>query len=88
MLHKAFYKQWHIDNKPSGFEVQDVRFGGLVQRLDTCKKRLIDYANGEIDKLEELEADILTLFDGEKGKPIHYSCYGSVVTANQFTHAL
>ena len=88
VLHKAFYKQWHIDNKPSGFEVQDVRFGGLVQRLDTCKKRLIDYANGEIDKLEELEADILPLFNEEAGKPIHYSCYGSVVTANQFTHAL
>ena len=87
-LHKAFSKQWHIDNKPSGFEIQDGRLGGLVQRLDTCKARLLGYANGEIDKLEELECEILPLYNGEQGKPVHFTCYGRTVTANQFTHAM
>ena len=86
-LHKAFSKQWYTDNKPSGFEVHDGRLGALVQRVLSCKTRLIDYVNGKIDKLEELEVDILP-FGKEKGEPISFNCYGRIVTGNQFTHAL
>ena len=58
-LYKAFSKQWYIDNKPSGFEVHDGRLGALVQRVLSCKTRLIDYASGKIDKLDELRLKCL-----------------------------
>ena len=87
-MHKAFYKQWHIDNKPSGFEIHDGRLGALKQRVLTCKARLLEYAEGKLDKLEELEADILKFGTKEKGQPIPFPCYGKIVTSNQFTHGM
>ena len=87
-LHKAFSKQWYIDNKPSGFEVHDGRLGALILRVLSCKNRLIDYAEGRVDKLDELEADILPFGGLSKGEPITSTCYGRIVTANQFTHGI
>ncbi len=87
-FHKALSKQWYIDNKPSGFEVQDGRLGALIMRIESCKERLLAYANGEIERLEELEGDILPFLGSKPGEPIAYNCYGRIVTANQFTHAL
>ncbi len=87
-LHRAFRIQWYKENKPSGFEVQDGRFGALVQRLDSCKQRLTEYVNGELDKLEELEWDILPFRSEIEGEPIAETCYGRIVTANQFTHSM
>ena len=51
----AFRVQWHAYNKPFGFEVQDIRMGGLKERLITAKLRIEGYLAGEIDRLEELE---------------------------------
>ena len=87
-FHRAFEKQWYIDNKPSGFEVHDGRLGALVQRLTSCKKRLIAYTEGKLDKIDELECEILPFLNGKKGEAITYTCYGRIATANQFTHSL
>ncbi len=57
----AFEKQWYTENKTAGFEVQDVRLGGLLRRTDSCRRRLIDYAKGKIDRIEELEGELLEL---------------------------
>ncbi len=88
-FHSALEKQWYTDNKPSGFEVQDARLGGLAQRIASCKRRLQAYLAGDLDKIEELEADILPIpFTGRsQGQPILYHCYGQTVTANVLTHA-
>ena len=51
----AIYAQWHKVNKPFGFEIQDLRQGGLRQRLYTTSQRIRGYLNGTIDRLEELE---------------------------------
>lgn len=56
---KALEKQWMLDNKAVGLEVFDIRLGGLVKRLDTCRRRILDYVNGRIDKIDELEEDLL-----------------------------
>ena len=53
-FYKAFKIRWFKENKPNGFEVQDLRLGGLVARLNTCKERLVDYCSGKIDTIEEL----------------------------------
>ena len=54
-FHDAFRTQWHTYNKPFGFEVQDIRIGGLKERLRTAQIRIVDYLSGHIDRLEELE---------------------------------
>ncbi len=51
----AFRFQWHWVNKPFGFEIQDIRLGGVKQRLITTAERLQQYIDGEIEVLEELE---------------------------------
>ena len=58
-FHKEFSKLWHKENKGFGFEVQDIRLGGLMQRLKTCKQRLIDFIDGKIDRIEELDEEVL-----------------------------
>lgn len=61
-FYDAYARRWHRENKPFGFEVHCVRLGGLITRLDYCKKRLQAYANGESIKIEELEEDILPYY--------------------------
>lgn len=65
-LLEAFYRahktQWFIENKPHGFDVQDIRIGGLKQRLVSCRERLEQLLAGEISVIEELEEDILPEF--------------------------
>lgn len=72
-FHTAFRYQWHKENKPQGFEVQDARLGGLILRLQTCKYRLESYLNCQIDKLEELEEEILSQLDGESLRSYSWS---------------
>lgn len=59
----AFYhfldRQWQKENKPQGFEVQDLRIGGLMKRVEHCRARLVDYFFGKIERIEELEEALL-----------------------------
>ena len=59
VFHRAFCHQWHKENKPNGWEIQDARLGGLMQRLKTCYNRLTAYLSGELERIEELEEEIL-----------------------------
>ncbi len=77
---KAFEKQWFSHNKTSGFDVQDIRIGGVIRRLSACKKRLIDYANGKLTRIEELEQDILPF--GEKNMSIMQNLYKKMASGN------
>jgi hypothetical protein len=61
----AFEKQWYTENKTAGFDVQDLRLGGLLRRTDSCRRRLLDYASGKIDRIEELECELLPLVKGD-----------------------
>lgn len=58
-FYEDFKTQWHKENKPFGFEVQDMRIGGLIQRTKACIERLNSYIIGDIDCIEELEEKIL-----------------------------
>lgn len=51
----AYRKQWYTVNKPFGFEVQEIRLGGLKERLHAIALRLQDYIDGRVSRLEELE---------------------------------
>lgn len=64
---QSFKNVWMIENKPHGFDIQDIRLGGVMQRLISCKERLINYKNKKIAVIEELEEKLLP-FDGIENK--------------------
>ena len=58
-FYTAFEKQWMLENKPHGFDVQDIRLGGLEKRVRHCKQRLEQYIEGTIKSIEELEEPLM-----------------------------
>jgi len=53
-------EMWHRHNKPYGFELHDIRIGGVCARLDTARTRVLAWAAGEHgEDLEELRQDVL-----------------------------
>jgi hypothetical protein len=81
--HSAYQKQWFRDNKPQGFEVQDIRLGGLMQRLRSCRKRLLDYADGKTPNIPELEEKILD-YCGPSAKLLRLYKYTDIATVNVY----
>lgn len=58
-LRLAHRTQWLRMFKPFGWEVIDIRYGGVLTRLDTAAMRILDYAEGRIPRIEELEQERL-----------------------------
>jgi hypothetical protein len=67
-FHVAFEKQWMLDNKPYGFDVQDIRLAGVRARLESCRRRIYDYLDGNIDKIDELECELLPFGAKERSR--------------------
>lgn len=63
----AYRRQWTQENKIFGYDVFDLRMGGLLQRIRTAVYRIEAYLNGSLDSLEELEEDILS-YNGREGE--------------------
>lgn len=63
-FYDAFRDCWHVENKQNGFEIEDVRFGGLIQRLKNCSRLLLEYCGGKRQRLNELEQKIVDYVDG------------------------
>lgn len=63
-FYASFRKQWYTVNKTYGFEIQDIRLGGLMQRTKSCRERLLEYANGDIPEIAELAEEVLPYPDG------------------------
>jgi len=59
----AYKIQWLNENKIFGLDVFDIRMGGLLQRIDTAANRILDFLDGKVERMEELEEEILC-FDG------------------------
>ena len=57
-------------NKPFGWEVHDIRYGGQIMRFCTVKERISDYINGKIDSIAELEEERLRFDCAPEGTPI------------------
>jgi len=64
---------WMATCKPFGWEVLDIRYGGVLARILTAQDRLNDYAEGHIDRIEELEQDRLPY---EQDMPASDRIYG------------
>ena len=58
-FYESFREQWDNECKENGFENHDVRLGGLIRRLEHCRKMLSDYAEGRRAAIPSLEEKIL-----------------------------
>lgn len=82
-FYDAYEKQWMWENKPHGFDVQDIRLGGLHTRILHCKKRLQQYLDGEIERIEELEEPLLDINCREDSRDlVIYNIWDRSVTSN------
>lgn len=59
IFYQKFKNLWMKENKPFGFEVHEIRIGGLLLRLKSCRQRIIDFCNGKIHSIDELEETLL-----------------------------
>ena len=81
-FYSAYEKQWMLENKPQGFDVQDIRIGGLIRRIKHCKNRLIKFINGEIAGIEELEEKPLDIKNRGNCSHLEFNSWQDTVTAN------
>lgn len=81
----VFRKQWYLENKTFGFDVHELRLGGLKERLLSTALRLKDYTAGNINRIEELEQQVLYFDcrDENLQRPLNisYNNWGKIATA-------
>ena len=58
-FYRSFRARWYKDNKPFGFDVQDIRIGGLIQRVKNAIVTLDEYLSGQKQTIPELEETII-----------------------------
>lgn len=68
IFHKEYREYWESYNKLVGFEIFDMRFGGMILRLETIESVLNEYINGKIQKIEDLEQVRLPIGKGCENK--------------------
>lgn len=86
-LRDAHREQWFRTNKPFGWEVLDIRYGGLLARVGTAISRLNDYISGKIDVIEELQENRFEFdaFYGWESESLgHCNVYHRIVTAGKY----
>jgi len=81
-FYSLYRYQWMKERKGFGFEVIDLRVGGLISRVETVTSVLKDYLDGKIEKVYELEEERLEYFCGQlTGDAIYAFPHGIWATA-------
>ncbi len=78
-FYEVFKAMWFSENKPHGFDVQDIRIGALAWRIKSCRMRLVDYCEGRCDCILELEEDVIA-------EAASATAWSRMVTANVLSH--
>ena len=78
-FHEMYQNEWFFENNPHGFDVQDIRIGGLIQRIKSCKRRLEDLVSGKITEIPELGEPTLDKPSGGGNE------WSKIVSANNLT---
>ena len=84
-LHAALSYQWHKENKPHGFDIQQLRLFGIAGRFESLRHRILDYVNGKIDTIEELNEDILP-YGKYDGVPVRCNEFSNYISPNVVSH--
>ena len=86
-LRLAHRTVWMEHNKPFGWEVIEIRYGGTIARMDTTIDRVSAYLNGELKEIAELKETKLPfsnpyyLGEGTHGRGL----YQDMVTAGKLS---
>ncbi|WP_035712511.1 beta-N-acetylhexosaminidase [Salibacterium aidingense] len=83
-LRKRHYEQWMKIHKPFGWEVIDIRYGGLIARIDTTQRRLSEYLKGNQVLIEELEEYRLPYSSVNQSGYVRNNVYKQIVSPNVF----
>ncbi len=84
-LRTAHRKQWFHTYKPFGWEILDIRYGGLLARVSTAQFRINEFLKGSITCIEELEEERLWFDNSEmpEGKGLgHCNLYHRIISAS------
>jgi hexosaminidase len=87
LLRQKHRRVWFAAYKPFGWEVIDIRYGGVMVRIDSVKYRIQEWLEGRISAIEELEEERLLhdgpweIVDGIVGGNV----YHRIVTAGNFS---
>ncbi|WP_438349292.1 beta-N-acetylhexosaminidase [Paenibacillus sp. FA6] len=90
-LREAHRRQWLRMFKPFGWEVIDIRYGGVVNRIETATLRILDYMEGKIERIEELEQERLLYSSTNRfnNKGVGWcSYYYRMASPNVFFHVI
>lgn len=84
-FYDAFKRQWHLENRNQGFEVQTIRLGGLKQRVIDVREQLLAYQKGEVTKIDELEEEHLDFhyFDDSSIERLNYNLWSHIVSTSK-----
>ena len=69
VMHTSRESLWFADAKPFGYELLDIRLGGVKTRLESCRRRLQSFLEGNVQTLEELEQERLPYWELGDAKP-------------------
>lgn len=81
-FHNSFRKLWFNECKGHGFEVNDIRLGGVRERINSTTYRLQQYLNNEVEVIEELEEEKLYFTENmdEDSKQVSFNQYQRIAT--------
>ncbi len=82
-LRQAWYEQWMAVNKPFGFEVLDIRLGGVSARFETARERMGEFARGELEDIPELREQKLPFQTDDAGRYVYRNLWAHMVTASR-----
>jgi hexosaminidase len=69
-FYQAFLNGWKMEKKIYGLEIHNYRIGGLIARVEYCRKEILAYCSGKTNQIEILDEAILDYF----GKKEHSKC--------------
>ena len=85
---RAEHRRVYLEcNKPFGFDLADVRYGGVIARIDTAIYRVNDYLNGNVEIIEELEEERLP-FDPAGDYFLHWRKYSHISVPHTTKYSL
>ena len=89
VFYEAFRDTWMKEKKPHGFEIHQYRLAGMECRLLECARVIAEYLEGKLDKIVELEEDVIP-YGGEwsRGKRTMLLAWRMMNTASILSHQI